>query len=445
MNLSEPFIRRPVATSLIMSALALLGLVAFPFLPVAPLPQVDFPTIQVTATLSGASAETMASAVAAPLERQFGQIAGVTQLTSLSSLGVSQVVIQFDLNRNIDLAAQDIQAAITAASKFLPQAMTYPPNYRKVNPADAPIMMLWAHSDTLPLTTVHDYLDNIFIQALSQVPGVAQASIIGDQKPSIRVQVDPAKLASIGLTLEEVRAKLVGATSNAAKGTIFTPKVGYTIAANDQIAEAETFNDVILAYRDGAALRVRDVGQAVLEATSRYVAGFPNTKPGTAVVPALLGSFAAMFMLNFSLDNISLTGLTIAVGFVVDDGIVVVENIYRHIEDGVPPFEAALKGSREIAFTVLSISLSLVAVFIPLLLMGGIMGRVFREFALTVTASIAVSALVSLTLAPMLCARFMRRQAHRHGRLYGFIEAGFEAMLAFYRHTLNIVLPHQGI
>ncbi len=280
MNLSEPFIRRPVATSLIMAALALVGITAFPFLPVAPLPQVDFPTVQVTATLAGASAETMASSVAAPLERQFGQIAGITQLTSVSSLGVSQVVIQFDLNRNIDFAAQDVQAAITAASKFLPQAMTYPPIYRKVNPADAPIMMLWAHSDTLPLTTVHDYLDNLFTQALSQVPGVAQASIIGDQKPSIRVQVDPAKLASIGLTLEEVRTKLVNATSNAAKGTIFTPKVGYTIAANDQITQVEPFNDVILAYRDGAALRVRDVGQAVLEATSRYVAGYPNNKPG---------------------------------------------------------------------------------------------------------------------------------------------------------------------
>jgi hydrophobe/amphiphile efflux-1 (HAE1) family protein len=529
MNLSEPFIRRPVATSLIMAALALLGITAFPFLPVAPLPQVDFPTVQVTATLAGASAETMASSVAAPLERQFGQIAGITQMTSLSSLGVTQVVVQFDLNRNIDLAAQDIQAAITAASKFLPQAMTQPPNYRKVNPADAPIIMLWAHSETLPLTTVHDYLDNFFIQALSQLPGVAQASIIGDQKPSIRVQVDPAKLASIGLTLEEVRTKLVNATSNAAKGTIFTPKVGYTIAANDQIAEAEPFNDVILAYRDGAALRVRDVGQAVLEATSRYVAGFPNNKPGillairklpganvidtvelikaqlpklTANIPAamkvdtlldrtvtirasvrdveftlvltiilvvlvvlvflrsfwatfipsvtvvlaLLGSFAAMFALNFSLDNISLMGLTIAVGFVVDDAIVVVENIYRHVEDGMTPFEAALKGSGEIAFTVVSISVSLVAVFIPLLLMGGIIGRVFREFALTVTASIAISALVSLTLAPMLCARFMRAESGgAHGRLYRRIEAGFDAMLAGYRRTLDVALRHQAI
>ena len=528
MNLSEPFIQRPVATSLIMAALALVGIVAFPFLPVAPLPQVDFPTIQVTATLSGASAETMASSVAAPLERQFGQIAGVTQLTSLSALGVSQVVIQFDLNRNIDSAAQDVQAAITAASKFLPQAMTQPPNYRKVNPANVAIMMLWAHSDTLPLTAVHDYLDNFLIQALSQVPGVAQASIIGDQKPSIRVQVDPAKLAAIGLTLEEIRPALVNASSNAAKGAIYTRKTGYTIAANDQIIDADPFNDVILAYRDGAALRVRDVGQAVMEATSRYVAGFPNNKPGillsikkqaganvidtielikaqlpklTANIPpamkvetildrtvtirasvhdveftllltialvvmvvlvflrnfwatfipsitvplALLGAFAAMFMLNFSLDNISLMALTIAVGFVVDDAIVVVENIYRHVENGEAPFEAALKGSREIAFTVLSISCSLVAVFIPLLLMGGIMGRVFREFALTVTAAIAVSALVSLTLAPMLCARFMRPEAKVHGRLYGGIEAGFDAMLAFYRRTLDIVLRHQAV
>ncbi len=528
MNLSEPFIRRPVATSLIMSALALLGITAFPFLPVAPLPQVDFPTVQVTATLAGASAETMASSVAAPLERQFGQISGVTQMTSQSSLGVSQVVIQFDLNRNIDLAAQDVQAAITAASKFLPQAMTQPPNYRKVNPADAPIMMLWAHSDTLPLTTVHDYLDNIFIQALSKVPGVAQASIIGDQKPSIRVQVDPAKLASIGLTLEEVRTKLVAATSNAAKGTIFTPKVGYTIAANDQIAEAEPFNDVILAYREGAALRVRDVGQAVIEATSRYVAGFPNNKPGMllsirklpganvidtvelikaqlpnlaanipaamkvdplldrtvtirasvrdveftliltivlvvlvvlvflrsfwatfipgmTVVLALLGSFAVMFALNFSLDNISLMGLTIAVGFVVDDAIVVVENIFRHVEDGMTPFEAALKGSGEIAFTVMSISVSLVAAFIPILLMGGVIGRVFREFALTVTAAIAVSALVSLTLAPMLCARFMRPKTGTHGWLHRHIEAAFDAMLAGYRRTLDVALRHQAV
>jgi hydrophobe/amphiphile efflux-1 (HAE1) family protein len=528
MNISEPFVRRPVATSLIMAAVALTGLVAFPFLPVAPLPQVDFPTVQVSATLAGASAETMASSVAAVLERQFGQISGVTQLTSLSASGATQVVIQFDLNRNIDAAALDVQAAITAAGKFLPQAMTQPPFYRKVNPADAPILMLRAYSETLPLHVVHDNLDNFFIQALSQVPGVAQASIIGDQKPSIRVQIDPAKLAAIGLTLEEVRDKLIKASSNAPKGTLFTERTGFTIAVNDQITDAETFNDVILAYRDGAALRVRDVGEAVMAPSSRYVAGFPNNQPGMllsikkqaganvidtvelikaqlprliANIPAamkvepildrtvtirasvhdveftlvltialvvmvvllflrnfwatfvpgltvplaLLGSFASMYFFNFSLDNISLMALTIAVGFVVDDAIVVVENIYRHVENGTPPFTAALNGSREIAFTVLSISISLVAAFIPLLLMGGIIGRVFREFALTVTAAIAVSAAVSLTLAPMLCSRFMRTETREHGRLYRVIEAGFTALLSGYRRTLDVVLRHQAI
>jgi hydrophobe/amphiphile efflux-1 (HAE1) family protein len=528
MNLSEPFIRRPVATSLITASIALLGIVAFPFLPVAPLPQVDFPTINVTGALAGASPETMASSVAAPLERQFGQIPGVTQLTSTSTLGVTNVVIQFDLNRNIDLAAQDVQAAITAASRFLPQAMTIPPIYRKVNPADAPIMMLWAHSDTLPISTVNDYIDNVFLQSLSQLPGVAQASIYGDQKPSIRIQVDPMKLAAIGLTLEEIRTTLINATTNAAKGTIYTSNVGYTIFTNDQITQAEPFNDLILTYRNGAALRLGDIGQAVVEPTNRYVRGFPNNKPGiilaikklpgantidtvnlikarlpqlAANVPAaikvetmldrtvtirasvhdveftlvltiglvvmvvllflrdfwatfipgltvplaLLGSFVAMYMLNFSLDNISLMALTIAVGFVVDDAIVEIENVYRHVENGTPPFQAALIGSGEIRFTVLSISLSLIAVFIPLLLMSGIIGRVFREFALTVTAAIVVSAFVSLTLAPMLCSRFMRLETKQRGRLYRFFEAGFDAMLSGYRRSLDIVLRHQRI
>ncbi|HLQ94490.1 MAG TPA: efflux RND transporter permease subunit [Xanthobacteraceae bacterium] len=529
MNLSQPFIQRPVATSLLMAAVAFMGLAAFPYLPVAPLPQVDFPTVQVTANLAGASAETMASSVASPLERQFGQISGVTQMTSLSAAGVTQVVIQFDLNRNIDAAGQDVQAAITAASKFLPQTMAQPPNYRKVNPADTAILMLRAWSETLPLTVVHDYLENYLSQAISQVPGVAQAGIIGDQKPSIRVQVDPAKLASLGLTLEEVRDRLVKSTNNSAKGTIFTEKTGFTLSSeNDQITDAAAFNDVVLAYRNGAALRVRDVGEAVVAATSRNVAGFPNNQPGillsikkqaganvistveaikaqlprlTANIPAdmnveilldrtvtirasvhdveftlvltialvlmvvllflrtfwatfipsitvplaLLGSFAAMYAFGFSLDNISLMALTIAVGFVVDDAIVVVENIHRHIENGMAPFEAALQGSREIAFTVLSISLSLVAVFIPLLLMGGIMGRVFREFAVTVTAAIAVSAFVSLTLAPMLCSRFMKPQPDHHGRFYLALETGFDAMLAGYRRTLDIALRHQAV
>ena len=528
MNISEPFIRRPVATTLVMAALAFVGLAAYPFLPVAPLPQVDFPTIQVTATFQGSSAETMASSVAAPLERQLAQIPGVTQLTSLSTLGATTIVIQFELNRNIDSAAQDVQAAITVASKTLPQSMTTPPNYKKVNPADSPILLLAAHSDTMPLTQVDDYGDLFLAQQISQVSGVAQVSIFGDRQPSIRIQVDPAKLASSGITLEEIRSTLVTSTANAAKGTINTDKLSFTIATNDQITDAEQFNDVVLAYRNGAPIRVRDVGQAIPDAVDRTVAAYQNNQPGiilavfkqpganvvdtvdqikaqlpqlTARIPpsmqvetildrtttirasvrdvqftlaltialvvlvvllflrnfwatfipsitvplALLGSCGAMYLLNFSLDNLSLMALTIAVGFVVDDAIVVVENIHRHIENGSKPLEAALEGSREIGFTVLSISISLVAVFIPLLLMGGIIGRLFREFALTVTASIAVSALVSLTLAPMLCSRFMHHESGRHGAIYRAIEAGFNAMLSFYRRTLDVVLRHQAI
>ena len=528
MNLSEPFIRRPVATTLVMAALAFVGITAYPFLPVAPLPQVDFPTIQVTATFQGASAETMASSVAAPLERQFAQIPGVTQLTSLSALGATTIVIQFDLNRNIDSAGQDVQAAITVAGKTLPQSMTTPPSYKKVNPADSPILLLSARSDTMPLTEVDDYGDLFLAQQISQVPGVALVTIFGDKTPSIRIQVDPAKLASSSVTLEDIRGTLVNATANAAKGTLNTDKISFTIAVNDQITQAEQFNDVVLAYRNGAPIRVRDVGQAIPDAVDRNVAAYQHNQPGiilavfkqpganvvdtvdqikaqlpqlsarippavqveiildrtttirasvrdvqftlgltialvvlvillflrnfwatfipSVTVPlALLGSCGAMYLLNFSLDNLSLMALTIAVGFVVDDAIVVVENIHRHIEDGAGPVEAALKGSREIGFTVLSISISLVAVFIPLLLMGGIIGRLFREFALTVTASIAVSALVSLTLAPMMCSRFMHHESGRHGVIFRAIESGFNAMLSFYRRTLDIVLRHQAI
>jgi hydrophobe/amphiphile efflux-1 (HAE1) family protein len=528
MNISEPFIRRPIATTLLMAAVAFVGIAAFPFLPVAPLPQVDFPTIQITATWQGASAETIATSVAAPLERQFAQIPGISQMTSQSALGAATIVIQFDLNRNIDSASQDVQAAITVAGKQLPQAMTTPPSYKKVNPADSPILLLTLRSDTIPLVTVDEYADLFLAQQISQVPGVAQVSIFGDRTPSIRVQIDPAKLANSGLTLEEIRSTLVTATTNSAKGTINTTKSSFTVAVNDQITEAESFNDVIIAYRNGAPIRVRDVGQAVADQVDRNVAAYQNNKDGiilavfkqpganvvdtvdqikaqipqlTARIPpaievrtlldrtttirasvsdveftlgltialvvmvillflrnfwatlipsvtvplALLGSAAAMYLLNFSLDNLSLMALTIAVGFVVDDAIVVVENIYRHIEEGEAPFQAAIKGSREIGFTVLSISCSLIAVFIPLLLMGGIIGRLFREFALTVTASIAVSALVSLTLAPMMCARFMQREPEHHGRIYLFIEHGFEALISFYRRTLDIALRYQRV
>jgi hydrophobe/amphiphile efflux-1 (HAE1) family protein len=527
-NLSEPFIRRPVATSLMAGALAFLGLAAFPFLPVAPLPQVDFPTVLVTATLAGASAETMASSVATPLERQIGQIAGITQMTSFSALGATSITVQFDLNRNIDLAAQDVQAAITAASKTLPQTMTAPPTYKKLNPADAPILILSAQSDTLPITVVDEYADSFLAQQISQVPGVAQVSLGGEQRPAIRIQVDPAKLAARGLTLEEIRGALVNATTNAPKGSLTTARTSLAIEANDQIVEPKPFEDVIVAYRNGAPVRVRDIGRAVAAATDRFAAAYHNNaqaillsvykQPGaniidtvdqiksllpklTANIPAairvdtvldrtttirasvldveftlaltvvlvvlvvllflrnlwatmvpavtivlsLLGSFAAMYAFNFSIDNLSLMALTIAIGFVVDDAIVEVENVYRHIEKGASPLEAALTGSGEIRFTVLSISVSLIAVFIPLLLMSGIIGRLFREFALTVTASIVVSAFVSLTLAPMLCSRFMRHRSDRHGRLYRAIEAGFDALLAGYRRTLDIVLRHQAI
>ena len=528
MNISEPFIRRPVATTLLMAAIAFVGIVSFPFLPVAPLPQVDFPTIQVTTTWTGASAETMATSVAAPLEQQFGQIAGITQMTSTSALGSATIVIQFDLERNIDSAAQDVQAAITVASKQLPQALTTPPAYKKVNPADVPILLLSVHSDTVPLITVDEFANVFLAQQISQANGVAQVSVFGDRAPSIRVQVDPAKLAASGITLEDIRGTLVSSTTNAAKGVINTDKITFTIAANDQITDAENFNDVVLAYRNGAPIRVRDVGQAVSDQVDRTVAAYQNNRDGvilavfkqpganvidtvdqikaelpqlTARIPpaikvetildrtvtirasvvdveftlllticlvvmvillflrnfwatlipsvtvplALAGSFAAMYLMHFSLDNLSLMALTIAVGFVVDDAIVVVENIYRHVEHGEPPFTAALKGSREIGFTVLSISCSLIAVFIPLLLMSGIIGRLFREFALTVTASIAVSALVSLTLAPMMCSRFMKREPETHGRVYRTIETGFNAMHNFYRRTLDVVLRNQPI
>jgi hydrophobe/amphiphile efflux-1 (HAE1) family protein len=527
-SISEPFIRRPIATTLLMAALTFVGIVSFPFLPVAPLPQVDFPTIQITATWSGASAETMATSVAAPLELQFGQIAGIAQMTSTSSLGASTIVIQFDLDRNIDSAAQDVQAAITVATKQLPQSLTTPPSYKKVNPADTPIMILSVHSDTIPITDVDDYANIYLAQQISQVTGVAQVSVFGDQTPSIRVQVDPAKLAANNLTLEEIRGVLISSTTNAAKGVVNGDVISFTIAANDQITDADKFNDVIIAYRNGAPIRVRDVGQAVGAPVDRTVIAYQNNNEGvmlavfkqpganvidtvdqitrqlpslTARIPpaikvetildrtitirasvsdveftlvltvglvvmvillflrnfwatlipsitvplAISGSFAAMYLMHFSIDNLSLMALTIAVGFVVDDAIVVVENIYRHVEHGEPPFTAALKGSREIGFTVVSISCSLIAVFIPLLLMSGIIGRLFREFALTVTASIAVSALVSLTLAPMMCSRFMKREPDTHGRVYLFIERGFVALINFYERTLDIVLRNQPI
>jgi hydrophobe/amphiphile efflux-1 (HAE1) family protein len=527
-SISEPFIRRPIATSLLMGALALVGMASFPLLPVAPLPQVDFPTVQVSAQLPGASSDTMASTVAAPLERQFGQIPGVTQMTSTSVLGSTSITLQFDLNRNIDAAAQDVQAAITAAGRQLPITLTTPPTYKKVNPADSPILILAAHADTLPLTVVDDFADTVVAQRISQISGVAQVTIGGEQKPAIRVQVDPAKLQTRGLTLEDVRGVLGIANSNAAKGSINGAQQSFTIAANDQLTKAEDYNDVIIAYRNGAPVRVRDVGHAVagpqdvniaalmnnspsvillvykqpganvIDTVDRIKAAMPQLSsvippglhldtivdrtqtirasvldveftlaltiflvvmvillflrnlwatliPGVTVPLSLLGALGMMYLLGFSLDNLSLMAMTIAVGFVVDDAIVVTENIYRHIEAGTPSMRAALDGAREIGFTVLSISISLVAVFIPLLLMGGIIGRLFREFAITVTAAIGVSVVVCLTLTPMLCSRFLVREDEHHGRLYRVIERGFDALLGAYRVALDVALRHRRL
>ncbi|PPQ35628.1 multidrug efflux RND transporter permease subunit [Rhodopila globiformis] len=523
MSISTPFIRRPVATSLLTAALVLVGLAAYPFLPVAPLPRVDFPTIMVSAQLPGASPETMASTVAQPLERQFAQMSGLSEMTSVSVLGQTQITLQFDLDRNIDAASSDVQASINAASGQLPKDLPSSPDYWKVNPSDSPILIIAVQSDELPLITVDDYADVVLAQHVSQIAGVSGLYIGGEQKRAVRVQVDPAKLAAMGMTLEDVRHVLVNATVDAPKGTIETPKRAFTIYNNDQLTKAAEYDNVILAWRHGAPVRVRDIGRAVDAPENRLMTAWQNGKKGlllvifkqpganvidtverikatlprleaalppaihvsvimdrtqtiraslaevqftmmlsialvvmviflflrsawATIIPsvtvpvALICTFAAMYLLGFSLDNLSLMGLTIAVGFVVDDAIVMLENIYRHIERGMNPMEAALKGAAEIGFTIVSISLSLVAVFIPLLLMGGIIGRLFREFAMTVSVAVLVSAVVSLTLTPMMCSRFLRHGSGRHSRAYWMVERFFDAMVAGYRRTLDVAL-----
>ncbi len=524
-GISAPFIRFPVATTLVMVGVFCIGLVAYPLLPVAPLPQVDFPTIQVTANLPGGSPETMASSVAQPLERQFAQIPGVSQLTSISSLGISSVTIQFDLDRNIDGAANDVQAAINAAGGQLPKDLPSPPTYRKVNPADSPIMLLSATSDVLPLTEVDDNADTKVGQQISQIAGVSQVLIGGEQKPAIRVQLDPAKLVTKGLSLEDVRQVVNVTTVDSAKGSVDgAPTQAYTIYANDQLTHAADWNDVIVAYRDGGPVRIRDIGQAVTGPEDAKKAAWSNGKrsvflvifkqPGANVINivdkikallprlqasippaihlgilsdrtttirasvkdvqytllltiglvvmviflflrsvwatiipsitvplALLGTCALMWFAGYSLDNLSLMSLTIAVGFVVDDAIVMLENITRHIEEGMKPLEAAFKGAGEIGFTILSISVSLIAVLIPLLLMSGIIGRLFREFSVTLTMTIAVSAFVSLTLTPMMASRFLKEHdKQNHGRLYMLSERFFDRLLKAYAGALDVCL-----
>jgi hydrophobe/amphiphile efflux-1 (HAE1) family protein len=520
-GISAPFIRYPIGTSLMMAGILFVGLVAYPLLPVAPLPQVDFPTIQVAASLPGGSPETMASSVAQPLERQLAQIPGVAQMTSTSYLGTTAVTIQFDLNRNIDGAANDVQAAINAASGQLPKNLPSPPTYRKVNPADSPILLLSATSDSLPLTTVSDAVDAQLAQQISQISGVAQVTIGGQQKPSIRIQVDPAKLVAKGLSLEDVRSQIAITTVDSPKGNIDGATRAYTIYANDQLLDSKDWNDVIVAYRNGGPLRIRDIGQAVTGPEDAKQAAWANGKRGvflvvfkqpganvietvdkikamlprlvaaippaikieiisdrtqtiraavedvqftllltialvvmvifvflrsfwatvipTVTVPlALLGACALMWVFGYTLDNLSLMALTIAVGFVVDDAIVMLENITRYIEEGEKPLAAAFKGAREIGFTIVSISISLVAVLIPLLLMGGIIGRLFREFAVTLAMTIFVSMVVSLTLTPMMASRFLRAHGEtQHGRLYQWSERAFDAMLHAYENGLD--------
>src|SRR5882757_5917036 len=527
MSISEPFVRRPIATSLLMGGIFLVGLVVFPLLPVAPLPQVDFPTISVSASLPGASPETMASSVATPLETQFAQISGLSQMTSTNALGSTNITLQFDLNRNIDAAAQDVQTGIDAAGGQLPKNLPSAPNLRKVNPADAPILILAVHSDVLPVTTVDDFAENILAQQISQIPGIAQVSIGGQQKPAVRVQIDPTKLAALGLQMEDVATVIASATVDAPKGSINGPKRALTIYDNDQLLKAAPWNDVVVAYKNGAPVRIRDIGVAVDGPENRLLKAWQNGHdgilllinkqpganvidaeqrvenllpramasvpasvkvdivanrtttikasvqdveftlaltialvvmviflflrnawatiiPGITVPLALLGTAAMMYVLNYSLDNLSLMALTIAVGFVVDDAIVMLENIYRHIEEGLSPLEATLKGAGEIGFTILSISVSLIAVFIPLLLMGGIIGRLFREFAITMTTTIVVSAFVALTLSPTMCALFLRDEKHaRHGKAYMVIERGFDKLLAGYTRGLDFVLDHK--
>jgi HAE1 family hydrophobic/amphiphilic exporter-1 len=523
-GISAPFIRYPIGTSLLMAGILFVGLVAYPLLPVAPLPQVDFPTIQITATLPGASPETMATSVAQPLERQFAQIPGIAQMTSTSYLGTAAVTIQFDLNRSIDGAANDVQGAINAASGQLPKNLPSPPTYRKVNPADSPILLLSATSDTLPLTTVSDAVDAQLAQQISQISGVAQVIIGGQQKPSIRVQVDPAKLVAKGLSLEDVRAQIAQTTVDSPKGNIDGDKRAYTIYANDQLLDSKDWNDVIIAYRNGGPLRIRDIGKAVTGPEDAKQAAWANGKRGVflvvfkqpganvietvdkiksllprlvaaippaikievisdrtqtiraavedvqytllltiflvvmvifvflrsfwaTVIPAvtvplaLLGACALMWIFGYTLDNLSLMALTIAVGFVVDDAIVMLENISRYVEEGEKPLAAAFRGSKEIGFTIVSISVSLVAVLIPLLLMGGIIGRLFREFAVVLAMTIFVSMIVSLTLTPMMASRFLRAHGEtKHGRFYQWSERCFDAMLRSYERGLDLAL-----
>jgi multidrug efflux pump len=525
-NVSAAFIKRPVATSLLTLALALAGAIAFRFLPVSPIPQVEFPTIQVQAALPGASPETMASAVAMPLERQFGRIAGITDMTSTSYLGSTGIVLQFDLSRNIDGAARDVQAAINAARGQLPSNLPNNPNYKKVNPADAPILILALTSDTVDTARMYDAAASILQQKLAQIEGVGQVVVGGSSLPAVRVDLNPTALNNYGIGLDQMRAALSSANANRPKGQLADATTAWDISATDQLLTAEQYRPLIMVYRNGAPVRLADVahvedgvedvrswglangkpaivvvifrqpGANIIETVDRVRALLPQLQasisqgidisvmidrtptirasiadveltllisivlvvlvvfvflrnvwatiiPGVVVPLSLIGTFGAMYLLGYSIDNLSLMALTISTGFVVDDAIVVIENITRYLEQGMPPVEAALRGAREIGFTVLSMSTSLVAVFIPILLMGGIVGRLFREFAVTLSIAITVSLVVSLTTTPMMCAKLLKSEPGLvHGRLYRANQRAFDWLLRQYEASLSWVLRH---
>jgi multidrug efflux pump len=528
-NISAAFIKRPVGTSLLTLALALAGAVAFRFLPVSPIPQVEFPTIQVQAALPGASPETMASAVAMPLERQFGRIAGITDMTSTSYLGSTAIVLQFDLSRNIDGAARDVQAAINAARGQLPSNLPNNPKYRKVNPADAPILILALTSDTIDTARMYDAAASILQQKLSQIDGVGQVMVGGSSLPAVRVDLNPTALNNYGIGMDQVRSVLQSANANRPKGQLASATTTWEISATDQLQRAEQYRPLIVAYRRGAPVRLADVGQVedsvedlrswglangkpaivvvifrqpaanIIETVDRIRALLPELQasiaqgielsvvidrtptirasiadveltllvsialvilvvfvflrnlwatiiPGVVVPLSLIGTFGAMYLFGYSIDNLSLMALTISTGFVVDDAIVVIENIARYLEHGMRPIEAALRGAREIGFTVLSMSASLVAVFIPILLMGGIVGRLFREFAVTLSFAIAISLVVSLTTTPMMCAKFLNtEQGRAHGRFYRASQRAFDWLLCHYERTLSWALRHSRL
>jgi multidrug efflux pump len=523
---SELFIRRPVATTLLTIGIALAGLLAFGQLPVSPLPQVDFPNISVQANMPGANPDNMASSVAAPLERHLGQIADVNEMTSSSSLGSTRVQLQFGLDRDIDGAARDVQAAINAARADLPTSLRSNPTYHKVNPADAPIMVLALTSTTRTAGQMYDIASNVLQQRLSQLDGIGEVDVVGSALPAVRVELNPGALFRYGIGLEDVRAALASANANSPKGAIEDNDFHYQIYANDQASHADQYRDLVVAYRDNAAVRLSDVAQVVDSVEDLRNAGFSNGRPSVGIVlsrqpganiikavdavkaelprlaaslpgdvdlnmvvdrsitirgsladtertlltavalvifvvfvflrnvraaaipsiavpVSIIGSFGVMYLLGFSLDNLSLMALTISTGFVVDDAIVVLENVTRHIEQGATRFQAAILGSREVGFTVVSISLSLIAVFLPLLLMGSIVGRLFREFAVTLSVAVLISLVVSLTTTPMMCSLILpKRAVLAHGALYRFTERGFDAMLAFYRATLAVALRH---